>query len=144
MKKLLATLAALLISLTAHADVLKTDAELRPFTDAVMARVAKGEVSAAFEAMRPYVTTPESEFQSLAMAARVQREQFNTRFGKATGFEFIGERRVGESLLRLTYIEKTEKHALPWQFFYYRTSGGWVLNSILWNDQVQQLFVSER
>jgi hypothetical protein len=27
---------------------------------------------------------------------------------------------VGESLLKLTYIEKTERQAIPWMFIFYK------------------------
>jgi hypothetical protein len=43
------------------------------------------------------------------------------------------------SLLKLTYIEKTERHALPWMFYFYRSPTGWVLNTFVWHDQMQNL-----
>ena len=132
--------AAMFSSGAALADTLKAESDLRSLGDQVMAAVVKGGMSPAFEAMKPYVLIPESEFQSLALASKSQRDQFGARYGKTIGYEFIGQRKLGESLIRLTYIEKTEKHALPWMFYFYKTPSGWALNSFSWNDRMPQLF----
>jgi hypothetical protein len=125
------------------ADTLKSESELRLFADRVMGTLEKGGTMAAFAAMKPYTIIPGSEFDSIALASKSQREQFGARFGKTVGFEFIGQKKLGESLIRLTYIEKTEKHAFPWRFYFYKTPSGWALNSFLWNDQMPQLFQVE-
>jgi len=47
---------------------------------------------------------------------------------------------LGQSLVMVTCIEKTEKHALPWLFYFYKSPQGWVLNSFVWNDNLPSLF----
>jgi hypothetical protein len=132
--------AAALAASTAHADTLKTDAELRPFADRVMTSVVAGGLANGFAVMRPYVVIPEVDLQNVLLKSQQQRDELGPRYGKTIGFEFIGQKRLGESLVRLTYIEKTERHALPWMFHFYKTRNGWVLNSFVWNDQASQLF----
>jgi hypothetical protein len=122
------------------ADTLKNDADLRPFGDRVMAEVAEGDLDAAFAAMKPYIVVSEAEFDAAVLQSRAQRQQFQARYGRTLGFELIDEKRLGGSLVRLTYIEKTEKHALPWRLYFYKTQDGWVLNSFTWNDQLPALF----
>jgi hypothetical protein len=124
----------------ARADTLKSEADLRPFADKVMAALVASGIKGAFAVMGPYVVIPQTELQSAMLTSQAQRDQYGARFGKTTGFEYLGQKKVGQSLVRLTYIEKTEKHAMPWHFTFYRTNSGWVLNSFLWNDQVSQLF----
>lgn len=121
-------------------ETLKTEGELRVFGDRVMAALIKGGTAAAFAAMKPYTLVSESEFQSLQHSSKSQRDNFGVRYGKTLGYEFISQKKVGESLVRMIYIERTEKHALPWVFFFYKTPSGWVLNTFLWNDQLPQLF----
>lgn len=123
------------------ADTLKSELEAKQLSERVMTQAAKGDISAAFAVMKPYVVVPESEFQSLALQSKSQREQFGVRYGKSIGYDFISERKAGDSVLRLVYIEKTVKHALPWMFIYYKTPGGWVLNSFHWNDQILNVFL---
>ena len=129
------------LPLFAFADTLKTDADLRPFSDRVMAGVAGAGIAAGIAVMRPYVVMPEVELQKALLTLQSQREAYPERFGKTVGFEFIGQKKLGESLVRLAYIEKTERRALPWLFHFYRTRNGWVLESFLCNDQASQLFI---
>lgn len=129
-----------LLSISAFADTLKSEQEAKQLAEKVMHQAAKGDIAGAFSAMKPYVVIPETEFQSLALQSKSQRDQFGARYGKSIGYEFISERKAGNSILRLIYVEKTAKHALPWMFLFYKTPTGWVLNSFAWNDQIQHVF----
>jgi len=143
--KTLPLLAVAVLALNvAHADALKSEAHLRPFADSVMAKVGAGDLVGAFALMKPYTIVPGAEFDATALNSKAQRDLVGARFGVAAGYEFIGESKVGQSLLRLTYIEKTERHALPWMFYFYRSPDGWVLNAFLWHDQLQSLFGTAR
>jgi hypothetical protein len=130
----------MLLPAWAMAQMPKSDAEIRAVGDKVMAALVKTGVKAAFAEMKPYVVIPPSEFESGVLQSHAQREQYGARYGKTSGYEFIAQKKVGESLVRLTYIEKTDKHALPWEFYFYKAPSGWVLNSFRWNDNFQQLF----
>ena len=125
---------------SAHADTLKSDADLKAFGDRVMAAVAGAGLPAAISVMRPYVVISETELQNALLKMQAQREQLGPRYGKTIGFEYIGTKRLGQSLVRLTYIEKTERQALPWMFHFYRTGNGWVLTSFIANDLSSELF----
>ena len=132
---------ALLLSATsARADTLKTEVDVRKFADSVMAKVGEGDIGAAFAIMKPYTIVPATEFDAMTLNSKSARDQFGSRYGRSIGFEYVCERKVGESLLRLTYMEKTEKHVLPWYFYFYKGSNGWVLNSFLWNNRMSDLF----
>ena len=135
-------LATLLLALglgTAQAATLADEAAIRSFADGVMAKVGKGNQTGAFAAMKPYTIIPSSEFDAMVLQSKAQRDQFGARYGKPVGYEFISLKRTGQSLLKLTYIEKTEHHALPWLFYFYRGPKGWVLNSFLWHDRMPDL-----
>src|SRR5580765_560681 len=126
----------------AWAGALKTESDVRSISDNIMSSLVKGGAPAGFATMRQYLNIPDAEFQAVALGSQSQREQFGTRYGKTVGYEFIEQKKLGESLMMLTFIEKTEKHALPWLFFFYKTPAGWTLNSFNWNDQLPQLFLS--
>jgi hypothetical protein len=136
-------LIALCGSANSLADTLKSEGDLRSFCDRVMGSLAKGGTSAAFAEMKPYAIISGAEFDSMTLSSKAQREQFGARYGKTLGFEFIRQKKAGESLVLLTYVEKTEKHALPWLFYFYKTPSGWMLNSFQWNDQMPKLFSQE-
>jgi hypothetical protein len=140
MFKLSIIIFATLLSIPVLAGEFKSEAELKPFAESVMKQVAENNLKGAFKLMQPYVVISESELQSASLSSQTQREQYGTRYGKAVGYEFISEQKLGESLIGLVYIEKTEKHALPWSFCFYKTPKGWVLNTFNWNDKVTGLF----
>jgi hypothetical protein len=140
-RNLLVLLATACIPMITYADTLKSEQDAKQLSEKVMAQAAKGDIASAFSVMKPYVVTHESEFQSIALQSKSQRDQFGVRYGKSIGYEFVSEKKAGDSVLRLIYVEKTAKHALPWIFFYYKTSSGWVLNSFAWNDQIQNAFL---
>lgn len=139
MKRLMFFLVAAFGLCTAQAATLQTDADIRALADSVMAKVAKADLPGAFAVMKPYTIIPPTEFDAAALQSKSQRDLVGTRFGATIGYEFIGEKRSGQSLLKLTYIEKTELHALPWIFYFYRTPNGWVLNSFFWHDRMPDL-----
>lgn len=142
--KHIVVLFAAFISNLAIADSLKSESDIKSFADNLMTKIAKGDMTSAFNMMKPYVIIPEAEFQSAALNSKAQRDQFGVRYGRTIGYEYIGQKKIGESLVRFVYIEKTEKHVLPWMFYFYKAPAGWVLNSFFWNDQMPQLFVTER
>ncbi len=143
MKRLMVILVAAFGLGTAHAATLQTDADVRAFADRVMEKVAKADLPGAFAEMKPYTIVPPTEFDAAALQSKSQRDMVGTRFGATIGYEFISEKRSGQSLLKLTYIEKTEHHALPWLFYFYRTPKGWVLNSFNWNDRMPDLLTGQ-
>lgn len=141
----LALCCCLLVSLLlragpASAEVFADEAALRAFGDKVMTLVAKGEHAKALDLMKPYTLQPPDEFKSTAEASQASRAQHATRYGKPVGFAFVSQRKVGDAVLRLLYMEKTEKHALPWAFIFYKTPKGWMLSSFGWNDRLPQFF----
>lgn len=126
------------------ADTFKSDKEFRTFADSVMEQAASGDIVGALNTMGPYTVIPEAEFQGAVLQSKAQRDQYAMRYGKSVGYEFISEDKAGKSLVRLIYIEKTEKHALPWAFYFYKSPQGWLLNSFQWNDQLPLVFTVDR
>jgi hypothetical protein len=123
-----------------RADTIESDVQVRKFAEAVMGTVGAGDLDGAFKAMKPYVTIPDAEVDALVVGTKAQRSKAGSRFGKTVGAECVDEKKVGQSLIRVICLEKTEQHALPWMFYFYKTPRGWVLNSFVWNDNVPALF----
>ena len=51
---------------------------------------------------------------------------------------------IGKSFLRLTYLDKFERHAMLWQFVIYRSAEGWNLQGLTWNFNSTVLFAEAR
>ena len=130
----------LIMATVVFAETVPDESVAKDLANKIMEKVAVGDFDAAFKLMKPYCPLSSTEIDSAAMQTKTLREQFGQRYGTDIGYEFIDSKRVGDSLLRLRYVEKTKIHALPWVFYFYKTKEGWILNSFDWNDRFQGLF----
>lgn len=139
--KVLGVLILFMLTISANAETLKNEAATKGLCERIMKKVSKSDLEGVFDLMKPYAVISEEELQSISLQSKTQREQLADRLGKSIGYEFINSKKVGQSLMMYQYIEKTEKHALNWNFYFYRTKDGWVLNSFNWNDHIPNLFL---
>jgi hypothetical protein len=124
------------ISAPAIADDFKSEDELRPFLDGFMKKIFSDDMSGAFKLARPYLAITEPDFQLAELNTKNQKAQYNNKYGFTLDCEFIEYKKVGSSLIRVVYIEKTEKQALPWIFYFYKPSTAWVLSGFKFGDQL--------
>lgn len=125
-------------------EVLKGEAEVQAFMTRVMGTIGRGELDAAYAALAYYTVLPQDEIEAGLQASKAQRnEQFLARYGKSVGHDFISKKKLGKSMMRFVYIEKTERQALPWVFHFYLTDRGWVLSEFGWDGQAAALYVTE-
>jgi len=122
------------------ADVLKTVEEVSAFSEKFMQFVAVNDMKTAFENAKPYVPISQTEIDATYLQLKSNRDMVLERFGKTIGYEFISIKKLGTSLIRLQYIEKTPKTLLPWTFVFYNPGNGWFLNSVFCDSSTQNLF----
>ena len=119
---------------------LKDGVANRELSDRVMALVATGDMEAGIRLAKPFLATPESEVEAMIVQARLQAPMLEMRFGKPVGVEFIREDHAGEHVMRIVQICRHEKHLTRWNFYFYLTPRGWVLNTLNFDDKIQALF----
>jgi hypothetical protein len=112
----------------------------RKALDSTMALVVKDDISGAFKTLRSYWPLPANELDALMQATIQQRNLASPRFGKSLGYVFMQEERVSDFLLRYTYVERREMHVLRWIFVLYKPNKTWVINSVVWDDKLPELF----
>ena len=130
----------LIASTTAFAKTLTNENAAKDLATKIMAKVAKGDLSAAFKMMNPYTFIGPAEIDAIIIQAKVSREKSGEKNGKSLGYEFIDSKKSGDSLLRFRYIEKNEKNVLLWVFYFYKVKEGWILDSFNWNNVYGPLF----
>jgi hypothetical protein len=140
MNKTVALLALVGASLAAQSQGLPDVEDIKKVTDAVMAKVGKGDSEAGLKSFKSLTVIPEAEFDAMVGQAALQAPMIAARFGQVIGHEFIREDRIGESLARITYIQRFEKHAMRWMFYVYRGKTGWVINSFRFDDKWPDMF----
>jgi len=138
--KWIAILISFLITTTVHAATLESKDAARKLTDQVMLKVASGDLQAGLLLMKPYTIIPESEFKVMLEQTKLQLPAIQARFGKTLGAEFLYDKVVGKSLLKIVQILKFERHIMRWQFIFYNPDGRWVLNTFNFDDNIRSLF----
>ena len=132
--------AAFLVTTFAVAQPVANPADLRKVADQIMEQVGKGKVEAGLKLLKPRTIIPEAEFDAMVGQAKLQLPAMSQRFGEPLGYEFLREDRVGENLIRYSYIQRFDKHAMRWIFYTYRGKGGWVVNSFQFDDKLPAVF----
>jgi hypothetical protein len=105
-----------------------------------MEYVVKGDLKAAFDKMKRYATISETEIESVYLQSKAHRDLFKEKFGVTVSYEFMGAKKVANSVLRLRYIEKGYKHPSVWILYFYRNEEGWALVTFDWSDKIRELF----
>ena len=122
---------------TVSAATLESKDAAKKLTDQIMIKVASGDIEGGFLLMKPYLIIPESEFNVVVEQTKLQLPAIQGRFGKTLGYEFISEKVVGKSLLKIVQIQKFEKHIMRWNFIFYSPDGKWVLNTFNFDDNIR-------
>jgi len=138
--RILAVIMFFLMTTVASAATLESKDAAKKLTDQIMAKVASGDIEGGFLLMKPYLIIPESEFNVMVEQTKLQLPAIQGRFGKILGAEFIIEKAVGKSLLKIVQIQKFEKHIMRWNFIFYSPNGKWVLNTFNFDDQIHSMF----
>ncbi len=140
LRSMLACLAFTGLLQAAHADTLKSETEVRALADKVMAQAGAGRTDDAYGLLSPYALVDIRAFEGARTNARGARMAIEALVGNSVGYEFIRSEKVGDSLLKLTYIEKTERQAIPWMFIFYKAPAGWAVSSFSNGANVDALF----
>lgn len=112
----------------------------RALTDAIMARIASGDLEGGLRMMQPYLVIPAADLETTIDQAKSQAPVMAQRFGKTIGSEFLRQDRAGERLLRIQQLQYFEQHATRWSFYFYRTPRGWALNTFVLSDDIKTFF----
>jgi hypothetical protein len=129
-----------LLSTLATAQPVATPADVRKITDQIMAQVGIGSMEAGFKLLKPRTIIPEAEFDALVGQAKLQLPAMSQRFGSNLGYEFLREDKAGANLIRYTYAQRFDKHAMRWIFYAYHGKGGWVINTFQFDDKLPAFF----
>src|SRR5580698_7022236 len=99
---------------------LMSENDTRQLADSIMALVVEDKVDDAFAKLKPHWPIPSGEIDSIALKTIAMRDTAGGRFGKSLGYAFVREDKVADFIIRYTYAEKRENHALHWVFYFYR------------------------
>ena len=105
-----------------------------------MMKLIEDEVSGAFGLLKPYSSVPEAEFMNFQAQTMKLIESIKPDFGKMLGYTLIREEVVGNTMLKFTYLQKFEKHAFRWMFYFYKPEDEWLFNEFSVDNKLRELF----
>lgn len=139
MKTILHCVIALLTAGALHAEV-ATVAETRALSDKIMGSVATGDYKTAFATAALHWPMPKEEIDALRAKTDERLKMVQPRFGTLLGSEFVSTQAAGASLIRYDYIQKFSNHAVHWTIVFYRPQKTWMINVIVWEDSLKDIF----
>jgi len=122
------------------AAALQTEDKVQEIAKQFMAEVESGNYSEGFALLKGHWPIAESDYKTLVAKTNEQMPEVEASFGAAMGIERVRSETVGESLLRLTYLQKFAKHAIRWQLTFYRPNSHWLVDHVSWDDNLEALF----
>lgn len=96
-----------------------------------------GEIGAALKRIASGSSIAEQEQQLRVLESQIATGQ--SLYGNPVGQELVFREPLGESVLRLVYLQKFERLPLVWEFYFYRTRSRWILINIQFQDQLDLL-----
>ncbi len=122
---------------TAQQDPMKAMAVL---ADQFMEFVKSEKYPEAFESFRPHWPLKDAEFKAMIDTTVTQMNTHKNTLGAVTGTEFIRAEKIGNSFLRLTYLQKFEHSAFRWRITFYNASDKWLVNAVSWDHSLDSLY----
>jgi len=129
MKQFLALVCLSVLSCAAFAQSPRAQAEN------FMGMLGKGQVAAAYARLFEGSNIGRDQ----AQAIRRQTESTLTPLGRILGYDLIREEQFGQSLTRLVYLLRSERHATLWELYYYRPGNRWFLAEINYSQKFDAL-----
>ncbi|HEX6591985.1 MAG TPA: hypothetical protein VF050_08300 [Moraxellaceae bacterium] len=65
-------------------------------------------------------------------------------YGVPLGVEKVLEEDISPSVKHLVYIQKFELYPVAWDIYFYKAKDNWVVNGIIFNDQIAPLVGSKK
>jgi hypothetical protein len=104
-------------------------------------QVEQGKIEEAFEMLKAHWPMSNIEVDNLKAHTIQQRKVVVTRYGEPQAVEFVRSELVGKSLVRHTFLEKFDNHALKWELSFYKNKDKWVISTVYWDDDISSLFL---
>ena len=114
--------------------------ETEKLSDRAMQHFVDEDFEAGYKLLRPNWPIPGVEIDGLINQTQQQWPLISNRFGASIGYELIKSSTAGESLRRMIYIHKFEKHFVTWVFVFYKAKDSWQINSVSFTDQILMPF----
>jgi len=137
---MVSALVAMLFAPFAHAGGVQSEKEAIMLAESAMKKIVADDVEGATELLRPHASIDWGELNALTKHVA---ETYRTRpagFGDPLGYAYATRESVGDSVLRVTFIEKFKRKPLLWEFYFYKPEQNWLLLGFTFNASEARMF----
>ena len=113
---------------------------LRTLSEGIVLKIQEGALNDAFQMIQVNWPLSQTEVDTLKAHTLENRKKLIERYGEPIEIEYIRCQKIGNSFLQLTFLEKFEKHAIKWEFGFYKPHNKWLMNSMYWDDKINTLY----
>ncbi len=138
--KILVMVALTLLAGTTTGDAFETAEETKAFSDKIVGLFVQEKFVEGLDLTKAHWPLKPVEIDGLANQIDQQWVMVRQRFGNATGMEYVKTERIGTSFIRHSYLHKFANHAIYWRIDYYKPTDEWIVNSIVFLDQLDELY----
>ncbi|HMB95253.1 MAG TPA: hypothetical protein VKK61_04365 [Tepidisphaeraceae bacterium] len=104
------------------------------FAETFMRTMASGDTYAAFAMVKAQSPDNAEDTDTLRDSTEQMLDEVRPKLGKPIGYELVGQKVLGESLIRYDYLLKLERFAVHFRIIFYRPQQAWI-PSQFWVDQ---------
>ncbi|MDH5835255.1 DUF2059 domain-containing protein [Luteimonas kalidii] len=108
-------------------------------SDRVMQSVG-GDVRGALDLLVAHSVIDPDQLDPLIDKLEESMPMADGRYGKVLDYELLRNDTIGDSVMRLMFLQRRERYAMNWQFVWYRGDGGWLLSGFRFADDLGHLF----
>lgn len=120
--------------------VVSSEGEALRLCERFLEAMIAGEHGRAFEVVRPHFPVSEERFVKLKAAISDQLDVAGQHLGRPLGFTFLSAERIGQLALRYRFAQQFPVDLFYWEFLFYRTPEGWIINQLGFDDDIEPLF----
>lgn len=121
-------------------DTLASPTAIDTSTRDFMTQVAAGQVSAAYQSLRPYLGVPAEPYDASASEARTYFGQVTERVGDTLAISAARREAIAEDFYRITWLQKFDTAAIAWTFTFYQPEEGYRLVGVSYSTELSELY----
>ena len=131
----------LTIAIPAHADVLPSPEAARELAGKIMGALSKDDTDHGLALIKEHtMSVPGIDIDEANKKIKEQLASELQLFGNNLGYEVLTNKAIGSSLLRITALQRLEKHGIGWTFDFYKAASGWTLAHYGFSDKLEEMF----
>lgn len=130
-----------LLAFSQNGPPLKSDGDVQALCEEALSYIQAGAFVQGVAILRPYALAISTEdVNSLEKQLEEQAPTVRKNYGDAIGYLFISKENLKDTVLKLVYLMKYEKHIIRWSFIFYKPIDSWVLDYFNYDDSIEALF----